>query len=231
MPALGPWRSLARATLAAALAALLAPGLVSPASDLGPAVVRELAVGLTLGLTATLSFYAAELAGRTLDAAIDPRTPGPFSSGRLFHGERRLLGDAYRLFSVAIFCALGGFEAILAALGESYAALPPSEPTPGTARVAVEVGARLVVCGAGVAAPVLAALLVLDLGAVLLARAQPLVGELLAHSATRRMAGVALMALALFSAERQLERAPKGGLASVSAAFRAALGALGRPLP
>jgi flagellar biosynthetic protein FliR len=222
MPALGRRISLPRAVLAALLVAMIAPGLAGASEELGPAVVRELAIGLTLGVASTLPFHAAALAGRALDLAI-----GPQAQAR----RPDLLRDAYLLFAVAIFCALGGLDAVLGALVQSYAMLPIGSSTPGTATVAIKVGARLIACGVGVAAPVLAALLLIDVSAALLTRAQPLVGELFGPLALRRAVGVALLALTLFSAERQLARAPMGASSSVDEAVRAVLGDLARSAP
>jgi flagellar biosynthesis protein FliR len=146
------------------------------------ALFHEVLVGLALGLVAAIPFRALEAAGALQDGARDDGG-GPF-------------GEALGLLGLALFAALGGPLAVARALGESYLALPAGTTLgTGGVDVAIEAGARLVVSAAALAAPALAALLLVEIVAALVVRAQPLAGEVVGRASIRTLILVVVLAL------------------------------------
>jgi flagellar biosynthesis protein FliR len=211
----------ARAIVAAILTAAVVPAVAAaPApSLLAVAVARELLAGLALGLVAAVPFAAAEAGGGLLDGARAP-TVG---------ARATTLADAYALLALALFCALSGPRLVLAGVVESYAALPVGAAVPGGARVAIEAGARLVAAGITVAAPALAALLVAELVAGLVLRAQPALEDVLALPSLRTVIVVAMAALTLTTAIRVVGSPSRLSPSRLSEELREAARALGTP--
>jgi flagellar biosynthesis protein FliR len=153
-----------RVLVAAVLVLLSGPALAAAAPPplLVAALARELAVGVTLGVVAAIPFRAAEAGGALIDDALWPR-------------RARSFADAYLLLALALFAALDGPRLVALAWGQSYVAFPVGAvpAAPAELNAAVEAGARLVATAAALAAPVLGALLVADVVAGLIARAQP----------------------------------------------------------
>jgi flagellar biosynthetic protein FliR len=179
-PALGVgvWPKL---IVAAILTAFVAPSLEAA----GGSPLRELLVGATLGLTAAVPFRAAEAAGLLV---------------------KRQTGEAYKLFALALFGALGGPRLVVAALARSYAAFPVAGAAPGV-EIAIGAGAQLVIAAASIAAPALAAILLVELGIGLVHRAQPAAADALAAPAIRLVAAVMALALAAATAARLVANA------------------------
>jgi len=168
------------------LAALASPALVAGAARAGldragPLLLalqlaRELAVGLSMGLVASLAFRAAEAAGRLADTARGAN----LAEVLLPTADQRSspLGALYMLLGTLVFLELGGVPRVLDALARSYEALPiGGNVTPaGAARVAGVVtlaSARLIESAVALAAPVIVALWLTDLTLGLVARAAP----------------------------------------------------------
>jgi flagellar biosynthesis protein FliR len=141
----------ARLVLAALLTAIAWPAL---GDDGG--IASEVMIGLLLGLVASVPFRAARAAGATLGI-----------------GRADVLGDAFGLFALALFAAIGGPLAVARAWGESYAILPTGSSLPGGIAVLTEAGARLIGTAIALSLPALGALLLAELMAALLMKAQP----------------------------------------------------------
>jgi flagellar biosynthesis protein FliR len=152
-----------RLALGFALAVALWP-LVGPAPQglLALLLVKEVAVGASIGFLVSLIFHAAAAAGRIADTA----------AGVVG------LATVYRLLAVLLFFATGGHRLFLAALLHSYEAIPAAGfPAMAGLRplgdLAVRLSADLLAVALGLAAPVLAATLLADLGVGLVARFAP----------------------------------------------------------
>jgi type III secretion protein SpaR/YscT/HrcT len=176
----------ARVGLALLLAGLAAPILIASAaaSGLGNAspvalsllLAREVLVGLCLGFVAAAAFRAAEIAGRlgdTLRGANIAEILVPTAEER-----SSPLGVLYLLLATVVFLQIGGVPRLCEALLESYRALPVGDGLDAvTARRAAAVvtgaSARLIASGVALAAPVIVALWLTDLGLGLVARAAP----------------------------------------------------------
>ena len=129
-------------------------------------LVREVAVGVALGLAATVLVLAAELAGALFD--------GLRGSAVARHGDAQGLQLFGRLLALALFAALGGPLLMADAVGRSYVALPMMgvTQTPSVGAV-IGLGARLLGITVELAAPVLVATLIADLALGLVRRGSP----------------------------------------------------------
>jgi type III secretion protein SpaR/YscT/HrcT len=175
----------ARIGMAAVLAAVLFPATLG-AGDAGghgalggllPVLLaKEALVGFALGWAASLLFRAAETAGRLVDTVRGSNLAEALAPDL---GVRTsALGELYTRLAVVLFFVTGGHRVFLAALGESYRAVPaaalPSAASLGRlGGAAIEVSGRMLVAALGLAAPALAALFLADLALGLIARAAP----------------------------------------------------------
>jgi type III secretion protein SpaR/YscT/HrcT len=139
-------------------------------------LAREVVVGLCLGLVASAAFRAAEIAGRladTLRGANIAEVLVPTSEERTSP-----LGALYLLVATIVFFRVGGVPRLVEGLLGSYQALPIGGGLgAGAARRAALVVAtasgRLIASGLALAAPVVVAVWLTDLGLALIARAAP----------------------------------------------------------
>ncbi|HEY3934415.1 MAG TPA: flagellar biosynthetic protein FliR [Gemmatimonadales bacterium] len=136
-------------------------------------VATELILGLAIGLSAAVFLSGVAMAaevvslqmGLSLGAALggvaDVGSPG--------------IGELEGQFSLAVFVAVGGHLALLTAVARSFHAIPPGAP------IAIAEGGRalIVLCGSvfttavQVAAPMMVALLITNIGLAVLNRAVP----------------------------------------------------------
>jgi flagellar biosynthesis protein FliR len=212
----------ARVLVAAFLGAAAWPALAAAAEPalLWVALAREVAVGVALGVVASVPFRAAEAAGGLVESAwAPPAVPRP----------RALLGDAWMLLALALFGLVGGPSLLAGGFAESYLAFPVgSAPSANVGvRLGIEAGARLVSAAAALAAPPLAAVLITQVVAGLVIRAQPAVEEVLGLPAVQRILGLSMVALALGA--WVLVMRDLGGLGTLGAEIPKAARALGGP--
>jgi flagellar biosynthetic protein FliR len=118
-------------SLAAVLAPTLGPRLGAPSPDSGwlPLIgnaILEAAVGVALGLGASLVIAAARQAGEIVgaQAGLSPASLLDPEGKPAVDGELTALGTLYGLVALAIFLALDGPLRLVDALAESYDALP-----------------------------------------------------------------------------------------------------------
>jgi flagellar biosynthesis protein FliR len=163
----GRWARLALAlALAAPLGLALGPdalgGQLPSAPDLLCLLLSEAVVGAALGFMSAISFHAIAAAGRIVD---DTRDAPPDPRGR------SSLESLYLLLTVVLFFLLGGHRTFLAGLLRSYEALPVGAfprggAVPGLAALgalAIRATAELIVVALSLAAPVLVALVGVEL--------------------------------------------------------------------
>jgi flagellar biosynthesis protein FliR len=194
----------AKLLVGAALAAVVLPAAARADGSvpLIVLVIREVTVGLALGLVTAVPFRAAEAAGGIVDAA----------RRKFAHGE---LARGYRWLALALFGAAGGPAAWVDALGESYAALPVGRPVSDGSGVVIEAVGRLIVAAVELSAPALAATLAASVVIGLLERSAPSLAASGGGRAARDLAG--LLAVA-------------ASAAAVAAALTGGAGALGREI-
>jgi flagellar biosynthetic protein FliR len=190
-----------RIGLALILAATLVP-LVSvpvdlPAAGLAVALVREVAIGLALGLAVRSLLAVAELAGHlagfqlgfSYAVLVDP------SSG----ARHDSLAALYSSLALLTFLGLNGHHLMIRALADSYAALPVGiGHLDGSLAGAV---ARLLglvfLFGCQLAAPVLIVLLILELILGLVSRAAPSLNLLVVGAPLRLIVGLLAVSAAI----------------------------------
>jgi flagellar biosynthesis protein FliR len=171
---------LAKIGLAAALAVAMLPsaqaeGLVAPVSlgSVVEGVLRETLFGLLLGLAMNLVFVALHMGSRLAGVQVG------FSIGGVLDpvtgNDSAALDQFYSVLAVLIFFAVSGHLVVVATLAETVRAVPPGtfDPFGLSAAAATSFGAGLVVTAVRIAMPVVAALLLVDVGLGIAARTVP----------------------------------------------------------
>jgi flagellar biosynthetic protein FliR len=152
-------------------------GAVPPPPDsvfpLAVMVFKETAVGLLLGFGASVVFFAIQAAGRFVDmqmgfavvSILDPAT----------QIQTSVLGQFQYVVAMLIFLALNGHQWLIRAVVASFHWVPMGGATMGQALFAHgnNMIAGFFLIAVQVAAPVAAALLVVDIGFAVLSRAMP----------------------------------------------------------
>jgi flagellar biosynthetic protein FliR len=187
-----------RVGLTVLLALTLAPFVALPpaleAAALAVVLARELAIGLAIALAIRVIVVGAEFAGHftgyqiglSLGSLIDPQT-----------GVRNnIFAMLYANVAIVVMLATNAHHALLAALVDSYGALPV-----GTGGVAASLGTSVAgmlglvfVIGVRIAAPVVVVLLVVELALGLFARVAPALNVLMAGAPLRLAVGLLVAA-------------------------------------
>ena len=166
-----------KAALVLAIAFLLAPlvsGLPNAHTEIGfAALLGEMAVGLVYGLTLALLqemlLFAGQIAGVqfsfSLVNLLDPST----------HIETPLLGDLFQLMGTLVIIAAGLDRVLLASLVRSFRAVPLGGYAfaPVTALAIVRAVSGVFLAGVELAAPVLAATILIEVAVALVGRLSP----------------------------------------------------------
>lgn len=176
-PLLGSARVPVPARLGLALFVTLV--IFPPSSDatpvnVGPAeIAGELIIGALAGFTVALVFAAVQFAasliginaGFSIGQTLDPHSD--LGTG--------VLEQFFAAFALLVFVQINGHHLFLAGLHELFAVVPVSTVplVPGTAEKLAEVSGALFVAALKISFPVLAALLLADLGLAVLARVAP----------------------------------------------------------
>lgn len=187
------------------LSVLLALGLLPTVVVAQPAasatltllVARELAIGLSLAFVVRALVAGVEFAGHlsgyqigfSYGATIDPQS-----------GVRNtMLATLYGSLATLAFLAVNGHHALIRALAASYAGLPIGAGRVDESLLAAvrEILGLVFVVGVRLAAPVVAALLIVELAVGLIARAAPTLTFNVIGYPLRVIVGLALVALLL----------------------------------
>jgi flagellar biosynthetic protein FliR len=157
-------------------------------------IASETMVGIAMGLTTNVVFEGARIAGQVLSVQmgyslvniLDPNTQVESTVVALFH----------ETMAMFIFLALNVHHWILRAIANSFVYLPPGTATvnPMFAKTLLHEGAVVLEVGIQIAAPVLAATLLIDLLLGLLGKASPQMPLMLLGPAVKSMLGVLLLA-------------------------------------
>ena len=207
-----------RVGLGLTLSVLCLPLLVGQIPAAGPAmlvllVLREAAVGVTLGFVGSLVFRSAEMAGRLTDilrGANLAEVLSPVSQERTSP-----LGEVTLLLAVIIFLELGGPGHVATALARSYDAVPlarivaPAHPGQVAALV-LTASAQMLESALGLAAPALVALLLADLALGAVARAAPQVPVYFVGMPLKALLGVGAVLLSVGALEQALREGYRG---------------------
>jgi flagellar biosynthesis protein FliR len=134
-------------------------------------VLKEFMVGAIIGFSANAVFYAARFGGGILDFEIG------YQTGIMFGSEDMptLLGELKEMTTLMIFILINGHHFLLESISASVKAVPlttfqMSEPT---VTLITRIATTVLIIGIKMAAPVLVALFLTNLGLVLLARVAP----------------------------------------------------------
>lgn len=170
-----------RAGTAVAFAVVLFPAVdalgIAPAPEsmlmYAVALLTELFVGWLIGFVAFVSFSAINMAGKIMDMqvgfaivnVVDP------TSGQ----QIPLIGSFLYNLSVMIFLVVNGHHMIIAALAESFRAVPllTAEPSLSLAAIFTDFTAGVFLTGMKIALPVTFAILLTNTGLGILARTMP----------------------------------------------------------
>jgi len=188
--------------LTVAMTPVVLPSAPAPPGDLftlAVMVVREGALGTVFALAVAIPFYALDFAGRLVDAMRGASQ----SETALPGGDRSSpLGALHLLFGTALFLALGGHRLALAALGDTWIAIPPGSSLPAMTVGALALGAARIVVASltlavAFAAPAATALVVVEIALGLIARTAPVIPMHFAGIPARAALGIGATLLAL----------------------------------
>ncbi len=197
----------ARALLAVGLAALVTPGQwhvsLAPAESLVQWLVligAELLVGMALGLGVALLLSGADAAGQLVGQA------SGLMAAELFDPTQNenvaLFSRLLFLTAVAIFVLLGGHRMVMAALLDTFRAMPPGTAAwrASLAETFVTLASQSLALGVRAAAPALAALLLANLVLGLIGRTLPQLNIFLVGFGLNAMLALGILALSLGAA-------------------------------
>jgi len=187
-----------KAVLVLAIAFLLAPlvaTLPNAHAEIGfAALLGELAVGLVYGLTLALVqemlLFAGQIAGVqfsfSLVNLLDPST----------HIETPLLGDLFQLMGTLVVIAAGLDRILLASLVRSFRAVPLGTYglAPVTAMAIVRAAGGVFLAGVELAAPVLAATILVEVAVALVGRLSPQLPVMALTVPLKTLTGFAVLA-------------------------------------
>ena len=188
----------AKAALVLAVAYLLAPlvaTLPNAHAEIGfAAILGELAVGLVYGLTLALLnemlLFAGQIAGVQFSFSLvnlmDPST----------QIETPLLGDLFQLMGTLVIVAAGLDRILLASLVRSFHAVPLGSyaMAPMTGLGIVRAASGVFLAGLELAAPVLAATMLVEIGVALLGRLSPQLPVMFLSVPIKTLTGFAVLA-------------------------------------
>jgi len=201
-----------RVVVAVALSVALAP-LATPQTAPMPtdvflfasAVVREALLGVALGFIPALVFLALQYAAELVDLQVGMGLGGWVDP--TFRTQVSALGNFQYLLATVVFLSLDGHHLLLGALAGSFRLIPLGAAvfSAAMAQGVSHLFATMGLFGVQVAAPILAVLLITDLGMGILGRAAPQLNLLIMSPSMKAVLalgalGVALPLLALLMA-------------------------------
>lgn len=193
--------------ITAVLYPVFAPQLTAVALSHWPTLVAsETLLGIAMGLATNTVFEAAQIGGQMLSVQmgyslvniLDPNT----------QVESTVVATFHQILAMFIFLALDVHHWILRAIARSFLYLPPGTATvnPLFTRTLLHEGAIVLELGIQIAAPVLAATLLMDLVLGLLGKASPQMPLMLLGPAVKSMMGVLVLAATIGFWPRLFER-------------------------
>ena len=201
-----------KAMLVIAITAVLYPVyspklvLISTTTQWPLIVVSELVLGIAIGMTTNVVFEAAQVAGQVLSIQVgyslvnilDPNT----------EVDNAVLAVFHQTIAMFLFLAFDVHHWILRAIAHSFEYLPPGSAHFGQAfaQTLLHDGAIVLELSIQIAAPVLAATLLIDIILGLLGKASPQMPLMLLGPAVKSMVGVLVLAAAVAYWPRLFER-------------------------
>lgn len=165
----------AKGAITVLIVLFLLPGAMAEGGggELGPvAIISETLVGFALGFAAGILVHAAEAAGDFM--AVQTGLSGANLLDPLSDTQLPVLGQFFGLMALTVFLAVGGHGVILEALHASLVLAPLGGAILSEgARGIVELGSQLFLLGVRLAAPVIAAVTIVNASLGVLARTVP----------------------------------------------------------
>ena len=191
-----------RGALVFALSAMLAPLLPPPPPAAFDAVTvltvaREIALGITLGFLVRLAFEAGSIAGELVSQGMAlsfAQMADPLRGS----GASGVLGQWFYIALALLFFAFDGHLALLRLLVDSYRLQPLGQALPDMGALApavIEFFGTVLRAGVGIALPVMLAMLVVNLGFGVLARAAPSLNPIQIGIPASLLVGLVLLAV------------------------------------
>ncbi|MEC9396050.1 MAG: flagellar biosynthetic protein FliR [Myxococcota bacterium] len=192
-----------------------AAALPDGALALSVLLLKELLLGFTFGFVAALVFDAVRIAGQLIDNARGQTQATAFVPQ--LKERVSVTGDYLYQLNVVVFLLLGGHRLFIAALVNSFAAIPPQTMPPlgdhlgamafGITRLATDA----ITLGVVMAFPVIAAILLTDLCLAMVNRAAPQINVFFLGMPIKALAGIAVVLITLQAlVERTMREAVSG---------------------
>jgi flagellar biosynthetic protein FliR len=180
-PVLGQARIPARVRIGLAIGivivlvpALPAPPAVAPGSAAGMVILAtQMVIGLAIGFALRLVFVAVEMAGDLIGTQMGLGFAMFYDPGNVQHTP--ILGQFMGLLATLVFLAINGHLMIIAALAQSFQALPITAAPLGAGlfEVLARYGGIVFAAGLQLALPLIVTMLVVNLALGVLTRAAP----------------------------------------------------------
>jgi len=188
-----------KAALVLLLAIVLTPVVPGPAPETAGVVafgiyaVKELMIGLALGLVAAMTFGAFQLAGELIGTQMG-FTMGEMADPLLAQSSSAI-SQFLNIMAMLTLLAMNGHHWFLQALGASFQSVPlgTAELTPSLVSGLVERFVGLFVAGLKLAAPAVGVLVLVTVAIGMLARAAPLLNIMMMSFSLRIAAGLILL--------------------------------------
>jgi flagellar biosynthesis protein FliR len=200
-------RTVLIALLALVLTAADPPGVAHPPEallSLAMAGLGEVIVGLGIGFTARLLLLAGEFAGQLLSISMGlsfMQVVDPMSEG-----TTEVMSKLYMALTVLVFFILGGHHAAIYGLSASFRAWPLGQGLPpgDVGLLMPHLAGMMFVSGLSLAAPVLLAVLAINVGLGIVARAAPRIQVFFLGFALAALVGLLVLITTLPSTVSQL---------------------------
>lgn len=176
------------------------PAAVPPEAIWPLALLAQVLIGTAIGMLASLIFSLFHVAGATLDAELG------FTVAQIFSplspaGSESLLANWFDALGMFVFLALGGVQFLVLAAVESFRVVPIDVTQlvirQSAAAAMLGAGEGAILIGIEIAAPVLLALLLVDVVGAVLGRLLPQLNVLTFNLPVKMWAGIGLIALAM----------------------------------
>lgn len=192
-----PLRALLAVVLALVVFPLVPRGPVpAGAGAYAVALLAEVAVGVAIGLLATLVFAAAQMAGELLDLETGFAVSGAFDP--FLSQPVPVLGNLLNLVMFLVFLGVDGHHWLIRALVLSFRRIPPAGASlAGAGPVWIDMAGWMLAVALLLALPILGVLFMVTLALSLLARAVPQMNVFFTGLPVKIAAGLLVLAMAL----------------------------------
>jgi flagellar biosynthetic protein FliR len=159
--------------------------------------VRELLVGLAIGLIFKLLFYGVHTAGALIGYQMGFAVVTVYD--RNLANQVSVLGQFWYALAILIFLTINGHHLIISALADSYQAIPPGGVghAAGVGELVIKSSAYLFVIALKIAAPVMITLFLADVALGAISKAMPTMNVFFVGFPIKIAAGLLVMAMSL----------------------------------